>query len=88
MLQLAARLALFGFAPTPVQLTVEPLISGNPSGTARTVVTAYLRPRAHLDRTWAVPGEPWALARVSYVGVPEGVGLEKHVAMLVGRDLH
>ena len=24
MLQLAARLALFGFAPTPVQLTVEP----------------------------------------------------------------
>lgn len=71
-----------------VQLTVEPLIAGGPGRIARTVVTAYLRPRAHLDRTWAVPGEHWALARVTYVGVPEGVGLDKHVGLLVGRDLH
>jgi hypothetical protein len=55
---------------------------------ARTVVTAYLRPRAKLDRVWAVPGEPLALARVTYVGVPEGIGLDKQVALLVGRELH
>lgn len=71
-----------------VQLTVEPVIGGADALCGRTVVTAYLRPRAQLDRMWAVPGEPLALARVTYVGVPEGVGLDKHVAMLVGRDLH
>jgi hypothetical protein len=71
-----------------VQLTVEPIISGESTVRGRTVVTAYLRPRAHLDRMWAIPGEPLALARVTYVGVPEGIGHDKHVAMLVGRDLH
>jgi hypothetical protein len=71
-----------------VQLTVEPVIGGQEAVRGRTVVTAYLRPRAQLDRMWAVPGEPLALARVTYVGVPEGVGLDKHVALLVGRELH
>lgn len=71
-----------------VQLTVEPVIVGDAALRGRTVVTAYLRPRAHLDRVWAIPGEPLALARVSYVGVPEGVGLDKQVALLVGRELH
>jgi hypothetical protein len=66
---------------------VEPVIAGE-GRCGRTVVTAYLRPRARLDRVWAVPGEPLALARVGYVGVPEGVGLDKHAALLVGRELH
>jgi hypothetical protein len=71
-----------------VQLTVEPVITTADSVRGRTVVTSYLRPRAHLDAVWAIPGEPLALARVTYVGVPEGVGLDKQVALLVGRDLH
>jgi hypothetical protein len=69
-----------------VQLTVELVVGTAPP--SRTVVTSYLRPRAQLDGIWAIPGESLALARVAYVGVPEGVGLDKHVAMLVGRDLH
>ncbi len=70
-----------------LQLTVEPIIGDDPR-CGRTVVTAYLRPRAHLDQVWALPGEALALARVSYVGVPEGVGLDKQAALLVGRELH
>jgi len=69
-----------------LQLTIDLVIGAAPP--SRTVVTAYLRPRAQLDGIWAIPGEPLALARVAYVGVPEGIGLEKQVAMLVGRDLH
>lgn len=71
-----------------LQLTVEPLIATDDSVRGRTVVTAYLRPRARLDAVWAIPGEALALARVTYVGVPEGIGLDKQVAMLVGRELH
>jgi hypothetical protein len=71
-----------------LQLTVEPVISHDETVRGRTVVTAYLRPRAHLETVWNIPGDTLALARVSYVGVPEGVGLEKQVAMLVSRDLH
>jgi hypothetical protein len=71
-----------------VQLTVEPVIAREDAVIGRTVVTSYLRPRARLDRAWAIPGEPLAVVRVAYVGVPEGVGLDKHVALLVGRDLH
>jgi hypothetical protein len=71
-----------------LQLTVEPVITTADSVRGRTVVTSYLRPRAQLDAVWAIPGEPLALARVTYVGVPEGIGLDKQVALLVGRDLH
>lgn len=71
-----------------VQLTVEQVVTTEQAVIGRTVVTAYLRPRAHLERMWTVPGEPLALACVTYVGVPEGVGLDKHVALLVSRDLH
>jgi hypothetical protein len=71
-----------------LQLTVEAVAATADSVRGRTVVTAYLRPRAHLDRVWSIPGESLALARVTYVGVPEGVGLDKQVGLLVGRDLH
>jgi hypothetical protein len=74
-----------------LQLTVEPIVSPldrDEPAPGRTVVTAYLRPRAQLDRAWAVPGEALALTRVTYVGVPEGIGMDKHVALLVTRELH
>lgn len=71
-----------------LQLSVEPVVATEDSIRARTVVTAYLRPRARLDSVFAVPGEGLAVARVTYVGVPEGIGLDKQVALLVGRDLH
>ncbi|MCA9680158.1 MAG: hypothetical protein H6708_23765 [Kofleriaceae bacterium] len=73
-----------------LQLVVEPLVTCGPAEPTRgrTVVTAYLRPRARLDRAWAIPGEPLALTRITYLGVPEGVGLDKQVALLVGRELH
>ncbi len=71
-----------------LQLTVEPIVQAGHQPHGRTVVTAYLRARAHLDRMWAVPGEPLAIARLSYIGVPEGIGLDKQVAVLVGRELH
>ncbi len=69
-------------------LTVEPVVMHEDAIFGRAVVTSYLRPRARLDRVYAIPGEPLAIARVSYVGVPEGVGLDKQVAVLVGRHLH
>jgi hypothetical protein len=71
-----------------VQLTVEPVTASPDTLRGRTVVTSYLRPRAHLDGVWCIPGEPLALARVTYVGVPEGIGLDKQVALLVGRIVH
>jgi hypothetical protein len=71
-----------------LQLAVEPVPAGEEPVRGRATVTAYLRPRAQLDGVWAVPGEALAIARVAYVGVPEGIGLDKQVAMLVGRALH
>jgi hypothetical protein len=64
-----------------LQLTVEPGDAAGPP--TRAVVTAYLRPRASLDAAWAVPGADLAVVRVTYVGVPSGVGLPKQTAMLV-----
>jgi len=49
----------------------------------RTVVTAYLRPRARLVEAWRVPGERLALAFVAYVGIPFEIGYEKQAALLV-----
>jgi len=50
--------------------------------TGRATVTAYLRPRALLDRVWLVPGEALAVAIVAYCGVPSGVGFDKQAALL------
>jgi len=69
-----------------LQLTVDLVVGATPP--SRIVVTAFLRPRAQLAGVWGIPGEALALARIAYVGVPEGVGLDKHVVVLVGRDLH
>jgi hypothetical protein len=69
-----------------LQLTVEP---GDVIGTpTRAVVTAYLRPRATLDAAWTVPGHDMAVVRITYVGVPSGLGLPKQTALLVPCRLH
>ena len=69
-----------------LQLTVEP--SDTLGVPARAVVTAYLRPRAAVDAAWSVPGEELAVVRVTYLGVPSGVGLPKQTALLVPNPLH
>jgi len=71
-----------------LQLSVEPLVAGPDARTGRTTVTAYLRPRAALDRVWLIPGEPLALARVAFVGIPSDVGHARHAAVLTSRPLH
>ena len=69
-----------------LQLTVEPGdVVGPPT---RAVVTAYLRPRASLDAAWSVPGHDAAVVRVTYLGVPSGLGLPKQTALLVPCRLH
>jgi hypothetical protein len=69
-----------------LQLTVEPGDAAGPP--TRAVVTAYLRPRAVLDAAWAVPGQHLAVVRVTYVGVPSGLGLPKQTALLVPHRVH
>ena len=69
-----------------LQLTVEPGDAAGPP--TRAVVTAYLRARATLDAAWAVPGTQLAVVRVTYLGVPSGVGLPKQTALLVPYRVH
>ncbi len=67
-----------------LKLTVRPRDEESISSFgARTVVTAYLRPRAHLVEAYRIPGEHLAVAIVSYVGIPFEIGYEKHAALLV-----
>jgi hypothetical protein len=65
-----------------IGLTVQQRIGGFMVAQGRTVATAYLRPRATLASMWVVPGEPIAVALVTYCGVPTGVGVDKQVAVL------
>ena len=51
--------------------------------TGKTTVTAYLRPRATIERVLRVPGEPVAVAIITYCGVPAGIGQDKQAAILV-----
>lgn len=65
-----------------LQLRLEPVSGVGPSG--HTTVTAFLRPNATLEEVWAVPGEPgMAIARVSYTGIPNGLGLSKDTMVLL-----
>ncbi len=63
-------------------LTVQQRMHGVAVARGRIVATAYLRPRAALSTIWVVPGEPLAVAVVSYCGVPTGVGVDKEIAVL------
>lgn len=68
-----------------LQLVVEPVSGHGPSG--KTTVTAFLRPQAQLVDVWMIPGGDMAIARVSYTGIPSGVGLDKDtVVLLTGLD--
>jgi len=64
-----------------LQLVIEPVSGVGPSG--KTTVTAFLRPQAQLVDVWAIPGTEWAIARVSYTGIPSGVGLDKDTVVLL-----
>jgi hypothetical protein len=65
-----------------LQLRVEPVSGYGASG--HTTVTAFLRPGALLRDVWSVPGESnLAIARVSYTGIPNGLGLSKDTMVLL-----
>ncbi len=63
-----------------LQLSVEPVSGHGPSG--KTTVTAFLRPQAQLADVWSLSsGE--AIARVTYTGIPSGLGLPKDTVVLL-----
>jgi hypothetical protein len=63
-----------------LQLQVEPVSGHGPNG--KTTVTAFLRPQAQLTDVWALPGGE-AVARVTYTGIPSGLGLSKDTVVLL-----
>ncbi|MBX3162528.1 MAG: hypothetical protein KF773_41580 [Deltaproteobacteria bacterium] len=63
-----------------LQLQVEPVSGHGPSG--KTTVTAFLRPQAQLADVWALAGGE-AVARVTYTGIPSGLGLSKDTVVLL-----
>lgn len=67
-----------------LQLQVEPVSGQGPSG--HTTVTAFLRPHAQLVEVWSLSTGD-ALARVSYSGIPAGLGLAKDTVILLTSGL-
>ena len=67
-----------------LQLMVEPVSGVGPSG--KTTVTAFLRPAAQLTDVWSL-GSGEAIARVTYTGIPSGVGLAKDTVVLLTSGL-
>jgi hypothetical protein len=63
-----------------LQLLVEPVSGHGPSG--KTTVTAFLRPHAQLADVWSLAGGG-AIARVTYTGIPSGLGLTKDTVVLL-----
>lgn len=64
-----------------LQLRVEPVSGQGVSG--HSTVTAFLRPGALLADVFSVPGEDCAIARVTYTGIPNGLGLTKDTMILL-----
>lgn len=64
-----------------LQLVVEPVSGGGPSG--KTTVTAFLRPEAELVEAWTLPEGIGALARITYTGIPSGMGQTKDTVVLL-----
>ena len=62
-----------------LQLAVEPVSGHGPSG--KTTVTAFLKPNAELVEVWTI-GDA-AIARVSFTGIPSGLGLPKDTVILL-----
>jgi hypothetical protein len=78
---------------TPVRkfalgLSIARKVGGMAVAGGRATVTAYLRPRAVIERVWQVPDENLAVATVTYCGVPAGVGFDRQVAILATPSLH
>jgi hypothetical protein len=69
-----------------LQLVIEPVSGHGPSG--KTTVTAFLRPQAQLVDVWSIPGSECAIARVSYTGIPSGVGLDKDTVILLTTGIY
>lgn len=69
-----------------LQLQVEPVSGMGPSG--KTTVTAFLRPQAQLVDVWSIPETDMAIARISYTGIPSGVGLDKDTVVLLTSGLY
>jgi len=67
-----------------LQLSVEPVSGLGPSG--KTTVTAFLRPQAQLREVWTLTNSH-AIARVSYIGIPNGLGLAKDTMILLTAGL-
>lgn len=67
-----------------LQLLVEPVSGHGPSG--KTTVTAFLRPHAQLADVWALSNGS-AIARVTYTGIPSGIGLTKDTVVLLTSGL-
>lgn len=63
-----------------LQLVVEPVSGTGASG--KTTVTAFLQPQAKLVEVLSLPGE-MGLARVTYTGIPSGLGLTKDTVILL-----
>jgi hypothetical protein len=79
--------------PTPIRKFALALgfrhhLAGMVISAGRLVVTAYLRPRVALRQVWVVPGQPLALAIVTYCGAPVGIGADKEAAVLATPALH
>lgn len=64
-----------------LQLRIEPVSGHGASG--HTTVTAFLRPGATLAEVFSIPGEDCAIARVTYTGIPNGLGLPKDTMILL-----
>jgi len=67
-----------------LQLVVEPISVLGPSG--RTTVTAFLQPHAQITEVWSLglgDARDAAIARVTYTGIPSGIGLSKDTVILL-----
>ncbi len=64
-----------------LQIRVEPVSGLGANGA--TTVTAFLRAEAQLDCVLVLPGERGMVARVTYTGVPSGLGLPKQTVVLL-----
>ena len=69
-----------------LQLVVESVSGGGPGG--RSTVTAFLHPHAQLTEVWALgAANDIAIARVTFTGIPSGIGLTKDTVILLTSGL-
>jgi hypothetical protein len=65
-----------------LQLRVEPVSGDGDGASGHTTVTAFLDAHAELGEVWLLP-DGGALARVTYTGIPSGLGGHKDVVILL-----